>query len=162
MFVKQMPITIRKRTGETDPSLALRMTRGVESVGRGFPDGPWCCAGCGARRLGAPNHVSAHCFLLCERTGETFKDHFASLLEKGRFLESKEKGAPKGVEWSQIGIRRLGFTPPLWTSPVYGRLPRRNRDKPWSYPNFFRRLRGWGSGRGGAAWYCRCCGAGWC
>ena len=82
MFVKQMPITIRKRTGKTDPSLALRMTRGVESVGRGFPDGPWCCAGCGARRLGAPNHVSAHCFLLCERTGETFKDHFASLLEK--------------------------------------------------------------------------------
>ena len=26
MFVKQMPITIRERTGETDPSLALRMT----------------------------------------------------------------------------------------------------------------------------------------
>ena len=40
MFVKQMPITIRKRTGETDPSLALRMTRGVESVGRGLPDAP--------------------------------------------------------------------------------------------------------------------------
>ena len=34
MCVKQMPITIRERTGETDPSLALRMTRG-ESVGRG-------------------------------------------------------------------------------------------------------------------------------
>ena len=73
--------------------------------------------------------------------------------KKKRSLESKEKGAPKGVRWLQIVIRRLGFTPPLWTSPVYGRLPGRNRDKPWSYPNFFRRLRGWGSGRGDAARY---------
>ena len=35
-----------------------------------------------------------------------------ALLEKERFLESKEKGAPKRVEWSQIGIRRPVFTPP--------------------------------------------------
>ena len=36
-----------------------------------------------------------------------------SLLEKERFLESKEKGAPVRVEWSQIGIRRPVFTPPI-------------------------------------------------
>ncbi len=35
-----------------------------------------------------------------------------SLLEKEWFLESKEKGAPVGVEWLQIGIRRPVFTPP--------------------------------------------------
>ena len=75
-----------------------------------------------------------------------------SLLEKERFLESKEKGAPEWVEWSQIGIRRPGFTPPLWTSPVHRRLRRWNREKPWFYPTFFRRLRGWVSGRGDAAW----------
>ena len=79
-----------------------------------------------------------------ERCGlcEDDKTRFASLLEKERFLESKEKGAPVRVEWSQIGIRRPGFTPPLRSSPVYGRLPGWNRDKPWSYPTFFRRLRG--------------------
>ena len=75
------------------------------------------------------------------------------LLEKERFLESKEKGAPRRVEWSQIGIRRPGFTPPLRSSPVYGRLPRWNRDKLWSYPTFFRRLRVWVLRRGAAAWY---------
>ena len=42
-----------------------------------------------------------------------------SLLEKERFLESKEKGAPVWVEWLQIGIRRPGFTPPLRTSTVH-------------------------------------------
>ena len=42
-----------------------------------------------------------------------------SLLEKERFLESKEKGAPERVEWSQIGIRRPVFTPPLRTSTVH-------------------------------------------
>ena len=47
-----------------------------------------------------------------ERTGRRLKTRFASLLEKERFLESKEKGAPVRVEWSQIGIRRPGFTPP--------------------------------------------------
>ena len=85
-----------------------------------------------------------------------------SLPEKERFLESKEKGAPVGVEWFQIGIRRPVFTPPPSTSPVYGRLPRRNRENPWSYPTFFRRLRGWESGRGAADWDSHCCGAGWC
>ena len=50
---------------------------------------------------------------------EDDKTRFASLLEKERFLESKEKGAPKGVEWLQIGIRRPVFTPPLSTSPVH-------------------------------------------
>ena len=94
--------------------------------------------------------------------GRRLKTRFASLLEKERFLESKEKGAPKGVEWSQIGIRRPGFTPPLRSSPVYGRLPGRNRDKLWSYPHFFRRLRGWASRRGVAAWYYLCCDVGWC
>ena len=85
--------------------------------------------------------------------GRRFKTRSFSLLEKERFLESKEKGAPVRVEWLQIGIRRPGFTPPLRSSPVYGRLPGRNRGKLWSYPAFFRRLRGWVSGRGGADWY---------
>ena len=84
-------------------------------------------------------------------TGETVKTHFASLLEKEWFLESKEKGAPVRVEWLQIGIRRPVFTPPLSTSTVHRRLRRWNRKKLWSYPTFFRRLRGWVSGRGGAA-----------
>ena len=84
-----------------------------------------------------------------------------SLLEKERFLESKEKGASVRVEWSQIGIRRPGFTPPLCTSPVYGRLPGWNKGKLWSYPHFFRRLRRQASERGGAIWYSFCCGAGW-
>ena len=70
--------------------------------------------------------------------------------KKKRFLESREKGASVRVEWSQIGIRRPGFTPPLRTSPVYGRLPGWNRETPWSYPTFFRRLRRWVSGRGAA------------
>ena len=102
-------------------------------------------------------NANQHTFL---EKGDDLKTRFASLLEKERFLESKEKGAPVGVEWSQIGIRRPVFTPPLWTSPVCGRLPRWNRDKPWFYPHFFRRLRGWVSPRGGADWHCRCCGAG--
>ena len=42
-----------------------------------------------------------------------------SLLEKEWFLESKEKGAPVWVEWSQIGIRRPVFTPPPSTSTVH-------------------------------------------
>ena len=50
---------------------------------------------------------------------EDDKTRFASLLEKERFLESKEKGATVGVEWSHIGIRRPGFTPPLWTGTVH-------------------------------------------
>ena len=66
-----------------------------------------------------------------------------SLLEKEWFLESKEKGAPVRVEWLQIGIRRPGFTPPLRTSTVHRRLRRWNRERPWFYPHFFRRLRGW-------------------
>ena len=40
-------------------------------------------------------------------------------------------------------------------SAFHGGLPGRNRDKPWSYPTFFRRLRGWASGRGAAARYFR-------
>ena len=73
--------------------------------------------------------------------------------KKKRFLESKEKGAPVRVEWSQVGIRRPGFTPPLWSGPVHGGLPGRNRENRWSYPTFFRRLRRWGSERGAADWY---------
>ena len=76
-----------------------------------------------------------------------------SLLEKERFLESREKGAPWRVRWFQIGIRRPGFTPPLWSGPVHGGLPGRNRENRWSYPTFFRRLRRWGSERGAADWY---------
>ena len=68
-------------------------------------------------------------------------------------MESKEKGASWRVRWSQIGIRRPGFTPPPSTSTVHRRLRRRNRDKPWFYPHFFRRLRRWGSERGAADWY---------
>ena len=82
-------------------------------------------------------------FLLRERTGETVSKPISfSLPEKEkRFLESKEKGAPVRVEWSQIGIRRPGFTPPLRTSTAHG-LRQRNRDRPWFYPQLFRRLRG--------------------
>ena len=76
-----------------------------------------------------------------------------SLLEKERFLEFKEKGAPVWVEWSQIGIRRPVFTPPLRSSSVYRRLRRRNWETLWFYPHFFRRLRRWVSGRGAAARY---------
>ena len=86
-------------------------------------------------------------------TGKRSKPVSFSLLEKERFLESKEKGAPEWVEWSQIGIRRPGFTPPLWTSTVHRRLRRWTRDKLWFYPHFFRRLRGRVSERGGAARY---------
>ena len=88
-------------------------------------------------------HVSAHCFLLRKRTGETVSKTISfSRGKKKRFLESKEKEASRRVRWSQIGIRRPGFTPPLWSSPVYGRLPQWNRDRLSSYPRFFRRLRG--------------------
>ena len=112
-------------------------------------------------RIYTPNRISAHCFLLRLRTGETVQNPFLfPCRKKKRFLESKEKGAPKGVKWSQIGIRRPGFTPPLWTSTVHRRLRRWNREKPWFYPTFFRRLRRWASGRGDAAWDCRCCGVG--
>ena len=46
-------------------------------------------------------------------TGETVSKTVSfSLLEKERFLESKEKGAIKRVRWLQIGIRRPVFTPP--------------------------------------------------
>ncbi len=93
-------------------------------------------------------NANQHTFL---EKGDDLKTRFASLLEKERFLESKEKGAPVGVEWSQIGIRRPVFTPPLRSSPVHGRLPGWNRGKLWSYPTFFRRLRGWELKRGGAS-----------
>ena len=79
--------------------------------------------------------------------------------KKKRFLESKEKGAPVGVRWLQIGFRRPVFTPPLRTDPVHSGLPRWNRERLWSYPTFFRRLRRRGSGRGAAARYSLCCGA---
>ena len=51
--------------------------------------------------------------------GDGSKPVSFSLLEKERFLESKEKGAPVWVKWLQIGIRRPGFTPPLRTSTVH-------------------------------------------
>ena len=72
--------------------------------------------------------------------------------KKKRFLESKEKGAPVGVRWLQIGFQRPVFTPPLRTGPVHSGLPRWNRERLWSYPTFFRRLRRRGSGRGGTVW----------
>ena len=78
-----------------------------------------------------------------ERTEEAVQNPFLfPCRKKKRFLESKEKGASVRVEWSQIGIRRPGFTPPSSTRTVHRRLRRRNRDKPWFYPTFFRRLRG--------------------
>ena len=92
--------------------------------------------------------------------GDGSKPVSFSLLEKERFLESKEKGAPVRVRRLQIGIRRPVFTPPLRTSTVHRRLRRWNRERPWFYLTFFRRLREWLSGRGGAAWDCRCCGVG--
>ena len=111
--------------------------------------------------LGAPNHVpnqSSFCYV--KGRGRRFQNPFLfPCRKKKRFLESKEKGAPVRVEWSQIGIRRPGFTPPLRTSTVYGRLPRWNRGKLWSYPHFFRHLRRRASERGGAAWYYHCCDA---
>ena len=96
-----------------------------------------------------------------DRTGETLSKPISfSLPEKEWFLESKEKGAPKRVERLQIVIRRPVFTPPLRTSTVHRRLRRRNRGRPWSYPTFFRRLRGWASERGGTAWCSLYCGIG--
>ena len=89
--------------------------------------------------------------VVCKDERDGSKPVSFSLLEKERFLKSKEKGAPKRVEWSRIGIRRPGFTPPLSTSTVHRRLRRWNRGKLWFYPHFFRRLRGWVSGGGGAA-----------
>ena len=83
-------------------------------------------------------------------TGKRSKPISLPCRKKKRFLESKEKGAPVGVRWLQIGFRRPGFTPPLRSGPVHGGLPGRNRDRLWSYPHFFRRLRGWVSERGGA------------
>ena len=110
--------------------------------------------------LGAPNHVpnqSSFCYV--KGRGRRFQNPFLfPCRKKKRFLESKEKGAPVRVEWSQIGIRRPGFTPPLRTSTAHG-LRQRNRDRPWSYPHFFRRLRGRASECGGAAWYYHCCDA---
>ena len=96
-----------------------------------------------------------------ERTEEAVQNPFLfPCRKKKRFLESKEKGASKRVEWSQIGIRRPVFTPPPSTSTVHRRLRRWNRDKLWFYPYFFRRLRRWVSGRGGADWHYLYCDAG--
>ena len=67
-------------------------------------------------------------------------------------MESKEKGAPVRVRWSQIVIRRPVFTPPLRSSTGHS-LRRRNRENRWFYPTFFRRLRRWGSVRGAAPRY---------
>ena len=86
----------------------------------------------------------------CKDGGDGSKPVSFSLLEKERFLESKEKGAPVRVELLQIGIRRPVFTPPPSTSTVHRRLRRWNRERPWFYPQFFRRLRGWVLRRGGA------------
>ena len=72
--------------------------------------------------------------------------------KKKRFLESKEKGAPVRVRWSQIVIRRPVFTPPLRSSTGHS-LRRWNRENRWFYPTFFRRLRRWGSVRGAAPRY---------
>ena len=86
-----------------------------------------------------------------ERTEEAVQNPFLfPCRKKKRVLESKEKGASKRVEWSQIGIRRPVFTPPPSTSTVHRRLRRWNREKSWFYPQFFRRLRGWGAVRGGS------------
>ena len=111
---------------------------------------------------GAPNHTPNHeSFCYVQGRERRSKSVSFSLLEKERFLESKEKGASKRVRWLQIGIRRPGFTPPPSTSTVHRRLRRWNREKSWFYPQFFRRLRGWASRRGGAAWYYLCCDVGW-
>ena len=111
---------------------------------------PRYCVGCGAHQTTPQTNDLSVTF---KDGGYGSKTVSFSLLEKERFLESKEKGAPKRVEWSQIGIRRPGFTPPLCTSTVHRRLRWWNRDKRWFYPTFFRRLRRWVSGRGAAAWY---------
>ena len=100
-------------------------------------------------------------FLLRERTGETVQKPFLfPCRKKKRFLESKEKGAPVRVRWLQIVIRRPVFTPPPSTSTGHS-LRRRNRERLWFYPTFFRRLRRWGSGRGAAAWCSFCCRGGY-
>ena len=89
-------------------------------VGRGFPDAPMvlrCLWGATTRR------AKPRLWLLpsCDAKGRErrFKTRFFFPQEKERFLESKEKGAPVRVEWSQIGIRRPVFTPPLKTSTVH-------------------------------------------
>ena len=86
-------------------------------------------------------------------TGKRSKPISLPCRKKKRVLESKEKGAPVRGRWLQIGFRRPGFTPPPSTSTVHRRLRRWNRETLWFYPQFFRRLRGWGSGRGDAARY---------
>ena len=64
-------------------------------------------------------HLVSLSFCYVKGREERSKPVSFSLLEKERFLESKEKGAPEWVEWSQIGIRRPVFTPPLSTSTVH-------------------------------------------
>ena len=58
---------------------------------------------CGApfplRGEGHVYEANANQYTLLEKR-DAFKTRFASLLEKERFLESKEKGAPEWVEWS--------------------------------------------------------------
>ena len=75
---------------------------------------------CGARR---PRRTTPRLGPLLSVTfkdgGDGSKPVSFSLLEKERFLESKEKGAPEWVEWLQIGIRRPVFTPPPSTSTVH-------------------------------------------
>ena len=93
-------------------------------------------------------------------TGKRSKPISLPCRKKKRFLESKEKGAPVRVRWLQIVIRRPVFTPPPSTSTGHS-LRRRNRERLWFYPTFFRRLRRWGSGRGAAAWCSFCCRGGY-
>ena len=164
------PSAWRPGTGEADPSLALRMTGEMESWGattrrakprlkrtliRPFgPPSPWKGEGPERKENRKTFPPEGGRWRRSRRmrgrleTGKRSKPISLPCRKKKRFLESKEKGAPVGVKWLQIGIRRPGFTPPPRTSTVHRRLRRWNRERLWFYPQFFRRLRGRGLPRG--------------
>ena len=105
-------------------------------VGRGFPDAPYKTfplkgGRCPSVRTGAdegglvtwifrsvlsnaPSSVWPSAIHLPPSGGKVMRVQrpFRFPQEKETVLGSKEKGAPVGVRWSQIGFRRPGFTPP--------------------------------------------------
>ena len=85
-------------------------------VGRGFPDAPMAPLALDFVGRDDPARQTTlqtmNRSVTCKDGRDGSKTISFSLPEKERFLESKEKGAPVRVEWSQIGIRRPVFTPP--------------------------------------------------
>ena len=84
-----------------------------------------------------------------KRTGETVKDHFASLPEKETVFGIQRKRGSRGgqVAPNRFSAARLSAPikdrpRPRWTTPV-------EQGKPVVLSHFFRRLRGCGTGHGG-------------